>query len=340
MFGGNAPYMGSDPDGRFWWLAVAGGIGALISGGVYAATTENFTWAGFGVAAFSGLVSGVAAAGVPAAAGLSGFIGGAAGGAAGAGAGLFTTGMFDGFNNITWQTAALSIAGGAILGGAVGGITSKIQGKNFWNGKAPTVTTIPTQQPLSNADKITRADLPDVKGPRSTSLTTTDKGGSITLREPSVRVGNIERGNLGGRLPKDVTLNNVRQVPLRDLPVDAAKTYKGSIYSVEATDDIIVYSARHQFADGSVKGGQFFSLDQPTSISQVRLDKAILSKWGVANQPINVSAAYKIPAGTPFHFGLTAPQEGLRGLTNQIFIPRNVQNAFGVIQIGTPKPIF
>jgi len=110
-----------DPDGRILPLiAVGAGVGAIIGGGMYALTTNNFTWGGFAGAVGAGAIAGGVGVVAPAIAGSlglgSGFAGTAAANALAGIAGAGFSAALDPCQDFTLGYAASSGAFGALGG--------------------------------------------------------------------------------------------------------------------------------------------------------------------------------------------------------------------------------
>jgi RHS repeat-associated protein len=85
-----------------------------------------------------------------------------------------------------------------------------------------------------------------------------------------------------------------------------------------------------------VKGkpyGQYFSHDEPTSVAQVRRDKAVLPVWPNGDaSPMDAKHQHIVRPGTRVYEGVVAPQTGNDGTvypggTPQVFIPRGVHGS-------------
>jgi hypothetical protein len=151
---GNMPTMGIDPDGQFWHILA----GAVIGGGINVAThweqAKATPWGfikAFSVGAVAGAVTATTGGAAAGALGLSST--GIASGLVTGGVGAFAGDPFRGLGNAaffgdsyTLKDYGTGILAGAILGGAVGGISAKIAGTNWWNG-APNATGFGTFSP-------------------------------------------------------------------------------------------------------------------------------------------------------------------------------------------------
>jgi hypothetical protein len=129
----------------------------------------------------------------------------------------------------------------------------------------------PSQRALSPRRAAT--PVPEVKQPE---LATPLVAASISRSELGAVIGEysaIEPGPLADRL---------------------AGTFAGGRYkTVVLDDDTVLYRA------GTISQplGQFFSAEQPSSVIQTRMDKAILPTWpGGGASPLDTSFAIKIPA--------------------------------------------
>ncbi|MBK9429523.1 MAG: hypothetical protein IPN65_03340 [Elusimicrobia bacterium] len=140
----------SDADGMIVPLILAGaGLGAIIGGAIYYATTDNFTWGGLGGAVASGAIAGAVgtvAAPIAGAIGLGSGVGGVAvvNGLAGVASAAVSAGL-DPCQDFTLGYAASSAAFGA-MGGFIGGMMGPTNGmSNFkqvgfprtWSGVIP-----------------------------------------------------------------------------------------------------------------------------------------------------------------------------------------------------------
>jgi hypothetical protein len=126
---------------------------------------------------------------------------------------------------------------------------------------------------------------------------------------------NRELGKITGRF------DALKSGPLK---YKLAETFAGGRYQeVELQEDIVLYRAG---ISGKGKDfGEFFSRERPTSIAQVRVDKAILPEWrDGAKSPINAAFGIKIPKGTKIYIGKTGSQGGMHvGGTEQIIVPES-----------------
>lgn len=157
---GNNPVNGIDPDGQFWHIVAGAAIGGAINLGVKAfqGKIHNFRdgAVAFGIGAVAGGLTAATggAASVYAstgsfagafsstavAASSTGIIGGAIAGATGSATG----GLVQGIGNAAYfgdaysaKDWAIGVGFGAFTGGAIGGITAKVQGLNVLNGSTP-----------------------------------------------------------------------------------------------------------------------------------------------------------------------------------------------------------
>lgn len=175
----NNPLRYTDESGEFWHII----IGAIIGGGfnvIYKAMSGQLhSWgdgfAAFGIGALAGAAGatvGVATFGLAGggAAGAGGFFSGAASGAASsavsmpiqsAGNSLYFEDPF-----ITPEQYALGIAGGAVVGGTVNGVTASVKGKNFFTGSDKQ----PVQSPLNNVGGASEIKPTATEPPQSQSL--------------------------------------------------------------------------------------------------------------------------------------------------------------------------
>jgi len=152
---GNNPAVYVDPDGRFIHIIVGAVVGGVINLGVKAFTGKIKSWkdgfAAFGIGAVAGGLGaatgglGLAASGFAS----TSFIGGAAFGIASAAVSSPVLGIG---NNLYFgdpyslKSFGRDVLLGGLTGGVMGGITAKIQGKDFWTGldiPKPTVPQLP-----------------------------------------------------------------------------------------------------------------------------------------------------------------------------------------------------
>jgi RHS repeat-associated protein len=169
---GNNPVIGIDPDGEFVFapLLVAAAIGAGIGAAGYTASVgfseggfSNWNWGGLGRSMAIGAVSGVATAGIGSAFVGSAGIGGEIGRAMAHGMANSTIGAAFGENPTlaSYATGAIGSLSGSVLKGATplaqiggsaltSGITSEINGGDFWKGAA-TGATITSLNHLGHA---------------------------------------------------------------------------------------------------------------------------------------------------------------------------------------------
>jgi len=105
------------------------------------------------------------------------------------------------------------------------------------------------------------------------------------------------------------------------LAENLAGTFAGGRYSiVTLKQDTILYRAGTE----DQPMGQFFSLEQPISVIQTRIDKAVLPVWpGGGKSPLDTMFVIKIPEGTSVYIGEVGSQEGFYlGGTQQIVVPK------------------
>ncbi|GHT84110.1 hypothetical protein FACS18947_1080 [Bacteroidia bacterium] len=165
----NNPLKYTDPDGEWIHIVIGAVVGGVINLGIKAYQGKINSWgdgfAAFGIGAAAGAIGAAtggaafAAAG-GAAGGAGGFLAGAAGGAAGT---AFSSPVLSMGNSayfgdpmMTGQQYLLGIAGGALLGGSVNGITALANGRSFMTGNLPssnapiTPTVSQPAQPAQN----------------------------------------------------------------------------------------------------------------------------------------------------------------------------------------------
>ena len=170
-----------DPDGEWVHIVIGAVVGGVINLGIKAYQGKINSWGdgfmAFGIGAAAGAIGAAtggaafAAAG-GAAGGAGGFLAGATGGAMGSAFSLPVLSMgntaYFGDPMMTPQQYLMGIAGGALLGGTVNGITALANGRNFMTGNlptqaAPTVTPTPTpaqtQQPKPNNELSLRQEV-------------------------------------------------------------------------------------------------------------------------------------------------------------------------------------
>ncbi|WP_423128613.1 RHS repeat domain-containing protein [Gaoshiqia sp. Z1-71] len=137
----NNPLKFNDPDGEFFWFAVAIGAVLNVTSKAISGKINNF-WDALGAAAIGGLAG---AAGYGAFAQFGGtvsFLSGAASGGAGGFVGGAGNAWLDGAG--FGQGLLSGIVGGvsgAAIGGIASGVSASLKGNNFWNG-TPTDKTV------------------------------------------------------------------------------------------------------------------------------------------------------------------------------------------------------
>jgi hypothetical protein len=134
--------------------------------------------------------------------------------------------------------------------------------------------------------------------------------------------------------------------PLAGMTGAPAANFAGGKYTaVTLTDDLTLYRG----GDSTGKAlGQWFTIEAPSSVAQVRIDTAVKSQWidPVSGQltgksPIDVVYTIKIPAGTTIYQGPVGSQGGVYvggQNMNQIFVPEPWKIP-GVQVVGQPKPL-
>jgi hypothetical protein len=96
------------------------------------------------------------------------------------------------------------------------------------------------------------------------------------------------------------------------LPANIAATFENGAYQIGRIGEggEVLYRA-------GVAGkpfGQFFGREEPISVLQTRLDRAVLPFWPTGGaSPLDTAFGMRFPAGTVFYYGKIAPQE-LNGL--------------------------
>ena len=109
-------------------------------------------------------------------------------------------------------------------------------------------------------------------------------------------------------------LNQISPTPpplIRTVDDDPAATFLHREYTSRfLPEDTVLYRAGES---GKPFGG-WWSADAPTSVEQVRNDKAILPEWPTGGKsPIDSAFEVRFPAGTPVYEGITAPQTAADG---------------------------
>lgn len=132
--------------------------------------------------------------------------------------------------------------------------------------------------------------------------------------------------------------------PLANMPGTPAANFSGGKYTaITLAEDITLYRG----GDSSGKAlGQWFTVEPPKSIAQVRIDTAVKPQWIdpvtgklVAKSPIDAVYTIKIPSGTTIYQGPVGNQGGIYvggNSIDQIFI-REPWKIPGVEEIGQPK---
>ena len=116
--------------------------------------------------------------------------------------------------------------------------------------------------------------------------------------------------------PKDAR-TRVNPTEIGPLPQDIANTFRSGTYDeVTLAQPATLYRA---YSDPKRKIGPFWTRTKPTGPLQVTIDSALDQNWG--NQATNV-VTIKVPAGQTIYEGPAAPQRGLVGGVNQVYIPK------------------
>lgn len=129
-------------------------------------------------------------------------------------------------------------------------------------------------------------------------------------------VNAVEKTSTLGKTIGDYSL--IKPGPLAD---NLAGTFSGGRYTtIKLEHDTILYRS----GTANQPLGQFFSLEQPVSVLQTRIDKAVLPVWpGGAVSPLDTVYAIKIPAGTSVYVGEVGYQSGFYlGGSQQIVVPK------------------
>lgn len=98
------------------------------------------------------------------------------------------------------------------------------------------------------------------------------------------------------------------------------ETFAGGRYSeIVLKENVKLYRA----GTSEVQFGQYFSLDKPRGMVQVRIDKALLPEWPTgAKSPIDTVYTMEVPAGSKVYLGEVGTQSGFYvGGTHQVIIP-------------------
>src|SRR5260370_15189611 len=101
------------------------------------------------------------------------------------------------------------------------------------------------------------------------------------------------------------------------LAVDIANTFRSATYEGSVlSEDTILYRA---IGDGGNPNGAFWTSTPPAGPLQSVIDSALDQSWG---NTATTTITRTFPAGTQIFEGAAAPQGGLVGGGNQIYIPR------------------
>jgi len=98
------------------------------------------------------------------------------------------------------------------------------------------------------------------------------------------------------------------------------ETFAGGRYSeILLKENVKLYRA----GTSEIQFGQYFSLDKPMGMAQVRIDKALLPEWpNGAKSPIDTVYTMEVPAGSKVYVGEVGTQSGFYvGGTHQVVIP-------------------
>lgn len=218
------PFKYVDPDGEWIHIVIGAVVGGIINLGIKAYQGKVNSWgdgfAAFGIGAAAGAIGAAtggaafAAAG-GAAGGAGGFLAGAAGGAVGTAFSSPVLSMgntaYFGDPMMTGKQYLMGIAGGALLGGSINGITALANGRSFLNGDltsstapiTPTVSqTAPNQQsnntqPNQNPNQATTQQQtnPNQSNNNSFTVIRTERPQVLSLEGQSI---NIERPQVNG----------------------------------------------------------------------------------------------------------------------------------------------
>lgn len=177
----NNPLIYTDPDGEWIHIVIGAIVGGVINLGIKAYQGKINSWgdgfAAFGIGAAAGAIGAAtggaafAAAG-GAAGGAGGFLAGAAGGAVGTAVSspVLSVGNSAYFGDpmMTGKQYLIGIAGGALLGGSINGITALANGRSFLTGNLPSssaaITPAAVQETTLNASRTqsqTQKALPE-----------------------------------------------------------------------------------------------------------------------------------------------------------------------------------
>ncbi len=98
---------------------------------------------------------------------------------------------------------------------------------------------------------------------------------------------------------------------------EVAATFRGATYTESLTSEATtLYRSWGGSAD---EFGSYWTRSAPTGPLQTQIDSALLPQWG--NNAQNVTQI-RVPPGTTIYEGFAAPQGGLVGGGNQVYLPR------------------
>lgn len=139
-------------------------------------------------------------------------------------------------------------------------------------------------------------------------------GANLYAFDGSPAEGHDPRGLCFSKGGKTVRFGPMNPGPL---PVKVANTFRSATYNqVVLRDPATLYRV---YGGKAGQVGSYWTRTPPAGPLQAKIDLALNPAWGnTATQVVKI----KVPAGTKLYEGIAAPQGGLLGGGNQIYIPR------------------